>query len=95
MRLSLPDLDPGEAAAISLAVEMNATLMVDERDGRDAALACGLKIVGAIGILERAANEGLLPDLGSIYRRIRLMRFHVSDTVLKESLARHLAFRRK
>src|SRR5215216_5908940 len=46
--LSFPDLDPGESAAISLVLELNAPLMIDEQDGRAAALARGLVIVGAV-----------------------------------------------
>ncbi len=94
MPLLLPDLDPGESAAISLAVELHATLMVDERDGRKAAIAHGLKIIGAIGILERAANEGVIHDLKKIYDQIRLMRFHIGDAVLDDSLSRHGAFKK-
>lgn len=89
--LALPNLDPGESAAISLAVELHAILLVDERDGREAALAHGLQIIGAVGLLERAANVGLLKDLRQIHAQIRSLRFHVSDSVLSDSLARHLA----
>ena len=90
--LSMAELDPGEVAAISLAIELQATLMIDERAGRVAAESRGLKIVGAIGVLERAANEGLIADLQQLHDRIKKMRFHVGEDVLKKSLERHLAF---
>ncbi len=93
--LPLPDLDPGESAAISLAVELHAILMIDERDGREAALAQGVQIIGAVGILERAANDGLIEDLDAVYAQIKALRFHISKTVLSESLLRHSAFKQR
>jgi predicted nucleic acid-binding protein len=91
--LPLPHLDPGEAAAISLAVELGAPLLIDERDGRQEAQARGLTVIGAIGVLERAADVGLVPDLAAVDARIRGLRFHVADAILQASLARHLARR--
>ena len=92
--LPLPQLDAGEAAAISLAVETSSILLIDEQDGRAAALAHGLEIVGAIGVLERAANEGLIADLQQVHQKIRTLRFHVADAILNRSLARHFAQRK-
>jgi predicted nucleic acid-binding protein len=89
----IPNLDPGESAAINLAIELKAILMIDERDARAVASAKGIQIVGAIGVLERAANEELIPDLGLVYGQIKSLRFHVSDEILKVSLARHEALR--
>lgn len=91
----LPSLDRGEAAAISLAIELGAVLMIDELDGRQVALAMGLEIVGAIGVLERAANQGVLQDLSAVHAQIRALRFHISDAILQASLTRHFAFARK
>lgn len=86
--LSLPELDQGEVAAISLAVELNAVLMVDEQEGRRAATAQGLQIIGAIGVLERAAKLRLIDDLAAVYAQVRSLRFHVSDEILADSLRR-------
>ena len=92
--LSLPHLDAGEAAAISLAVELGAALLIDETDGRFEAQARGLIVIGAVGMLERAANTGLVPDLAAAHAAIRLLPFHVADSILQASLARHLAHRK-
>ncbi|HVS73452.1 MAG TPA: hypothetical protein VHQ47_19670 [Phycisphaerae bacterium] len=55
-----PGLDRGEAAAIALALEVQADrLLIDERDGREAAQ-LGIKTVGTLAILRDAALAGHL-----------------------------------
>jgi predicted nucleic acid-binding protein len=87
--LAISSLDPGETAAISLAVELGAPLLIDEKDGRKAAQAHGVTVVGAVGVLERAADLALVPDLAAVHAAIRSLPFRVADVVLDASLARH------
>jgi predicted nucleic acid-binding protein len=55
------DVDAGELEAICLAQEIKAAaLLIDDRAARNAAIRCGLAVVGTIGILEQAAARGLL-----------------------------------
>jgi len=55
------DLDPGEAAAIALAVELKANLLLlDERRGRTVAARFGLRFVGLLGLLIEAKRKGCL-----------------------------------
>jgi predicted nucleic acid-binding protein len=63
--LALADnLDPGEAAAIALALLRGADLLlIDDLDGRRAATARGLSIRGTLGVLVEATRAGLLPAL--------------------------------
>ncbi len=57
----IPDLHAGETAAISLARECHAELLViDEAQGRKAAGDRGLTVTGTIGVLEAAAKRGLV-----------------------------------
>lgn len=57
----IPLLDPGEIAAINLALEIRADLLlIDGSLGRKAAVARGIHIVGTIGILEQAADLTLI-----------------------------------
>lgn len=93
LRLALPTLDPGEVAAISLAIELAVPLLIDERSGRAVATAHGVSVIGAIGVLERAADTGLIPDLSAVHNLIRTLPFRVADSILQASLARHLANR--
>lgn len=57
-------LDPGETAALALAVEIHAdALLVDERRGHDVAVRIGLKTIGILGILLQAKSSGLIDAL--------------------------------
>ena len=56
------ELDPGEASAIALAVERQATLlMLDERKGVQVATRYGLRVQGVLGVLLRAKAQGMIP----------------------------------
>ena len=74
---------------------LRAALLIDERDGRTEAQARGLTVIGAVGVLERAADAGLIPDLAAVHATIRTLNFHVADAILNASLARHLANKAK
>lgn len=55
------NLDPGEANAIVLAQELQATqLLIDERLGRNEAKRQGLRVTGILGILLAAKGQNLL-----------------------------------
>lgn len=54
-------VDPGEAEAIGLALELNASLiLIDERLGRQLAKAYHLPIMGLLGVLKIAKGKGLI-----------------------------------
>src|SRR5687767_8972931 len=57
----IPLLHQGECEAIALALQLKADLLlIDDAAGRKAATERLLPIAGTIGILERAAGQGLL-----------------------------------
>ena len=89
--LPLPGLDLGERAAISLAIEIKAPLLIDELSGRRLAKEQGVDVIGAVGVLERAADVGLIADLAAVHQKIRSLNFHIGEEILTQSLARHLA----
>jgi len=56
------NIDPGEAEAIALALEVRADLLlIDERRGRAIAASYGLNMTGVAGLLVEAKHSGLLP----------------------------------
>ncbi|MGL5080901.1 MAG: DUF3368 domain-containing protein [Microcoleaceae cyanobacterium] len=58
------ELDPGEAEAIALAIELNADrLLMDERLGRAAAMRVGLQVTGVLGILIAAKRNNLIQEV--------------------------------
>lgn len=60
------ELDHGEAAAICLALQKRADLLlIDERRGRKAASRLGCRVVGVMGLLVEAKRQGLLSDVRS------------------------------
>lgn len=55
------ELDPGEAEAIALSLELAAdVLLIDEADGRQEAKKLGLEVTGLIGVLLEAKHDGLI-----------------------------------
>ena len=50
----------GEADSITLALEINALILMNERDGRNAAKSEGLKVKGSIGVLFDALREEVI-----------------------------------
>lgn len=89
----IPALHAGELAAISLARELKADLLlIDEVRGRKAAADRHIPYTGTIGVLELAADKGLL-DLQAAFERIKLTDFWISHELLDERLKLHLARR--
>ncbi len=68
----MEELDPGEAEAICLAVEVKADrLLIDEAPGRAAALREGVPIIGLVGLLVAAKNSGHLAAIGPVLQRLQ------------------------
>jgi predicted nucleic acid-binding protein len=65
-------LDPGERAAIALAVEhRNSLLIIDERRGREVARELGVRVTGTVGILLRAKQNALIASVRPLLDRLR------------------------
>ena len=86
-RLLAADLDPGEAAAIALALELSADLiLLDERDGRSAAERAGLRVTGVLGVLLRAKKDGQLPLIKPEIEALRTQAWFFLSSRLEESV---------
>jgi predicted nucleic acid-binding protein len=79
-QLLAASLDPGEAEAIALALELSADLiLLDERDARTAAEGAGLRVTGILGVLLRAKNDGQIQRIRSEVEALRTQaRFFLS-----------------
>lgn len=86
VRRLLEKLDAGESEAIVLAMEIGATtLIIDERAGREEAVAAGLMIVGTLGVLLRSKREGLVPVIDPLIDRLeKEIRFFVAPDLREE-----------
>lgn len=83
------DLDRGELEAISLAQEIQAdAILVDDRLARIAARRCGLIVTGTIGVLERAAELGLI-DLPEVIARLQRTNVRLDPELIQGVLARY------
>jgi predicted nucleic acid-binding protein len=82
------ELDRGEAAALAYAVETDADLiLLDEREGRQAARRHEIPVTGVIGVLLRAARQGEL-SLRDELDTLREAGFWISESLYEEVLAR-------
>jgi predicted nucleic acid-binding protein len=82
-------LDAGEAEALALAEELHAdVVLVDELAGREVARQCGFTVLGTLGILLRAKQQGLCPAVAPLLDRLqRDLNFFVSPS-LRQTILR-------
>ncbi|MGI8884972.1 MAG: DUF3368 domain-containing protein, partial [Pyrinomonadaceae bacterium] len=75
---------------IVLAEELNADVLVmDERSGREAALKRNLPVVGTLGLLERAAEKGLI-DFSATLQELKSNGFFMSPALEKDFIERDI-----
>jgi predicted nucleic acid-binding protein len=81
--------DRGEQAAIALALAMKADiLLIDDREGAALARQDGLAVTGTLGILDLAAQRGML-DLAAAFDRLKKTNFYYRQGLLDTLLARY------
>jgi predicted nucleic acid-binding protein len=79
-------LDSGERAAIALALDLKADLLLmDERAGAREARRLGLTVTGTLGILVRAAELGFV-KLASALDKLQQTNFRVAPEMIQELL---------
>jgi predicted nucleic acid-binding protein len=88
---ALSALDPGERQAIALAVQRQAALLIDDREGVLHAQKLNLEVIGTLAVLVRAAQRGWL-QLPEMFRRLRATSFrspvHLMARLLEEDALR-------
>ncbi len=80
-------VDPGEAEALALAVEHEASLiLLDEKRGRRRAEEIGLTVKGTVGILLEAKQEGLIDVIKPLLIQLKKNGMHLSESVINNAL---------
>lgn len=81
-------LDPGEAEAIALAKELKAELLlIDEKIGREFAVAEHIDCKGAVGILIDAKKKGLILSLKPLLDDlVTNLKFRLSERIYQLAL---------
>jgi len=83
----LRELDIGEASVIYTATRNGIdTVAVDEKAGRRIARIHGLKVTGSLGILIKAKQLKLIPNLGDCLTRMREHGIWISSDLVTQSL---------
>jgi predicted nucleic acid-binding protein len=79
------ELDPGEAAAISLAWlhRDKSLLIIDDNDGRKLCKALGLPVTGTAGLLFAAARRGVV-DFEDAFQRLQATSFRLRPAIIDE-----------
>lgn len=81
------DIDPGEASAITLALESKPSLLIlDDNKGRRAAQRLDLNITGTLGVFLKAKRAGIIPSIKPLLEKIQKTNFRYSKAVLQEIL---------
>lgn len=81
-----PPLDIGEVAVIRLALARNAEVLMDETAGRAASRRLGLPVIGTLGLLVLARQEGWIPRLAPLLRRLAAGGHYLSEPLITEAL---------
>jgi predicted nucleic acid-binding protein len=86
---SLEALDRGERSAIALGLSLNADLiLIDDRKGATVALNKGFEVTGTLGVLDLAADRGLV-DLVDVLDRLKRTNFRYRQGLFDALLKKH------
>ncbi len=87
--VAIEGLDEGETAAIALAESLHADLLlIDEREGFRVAMRRGLRVTGTLGILDLAAERGVV-DFAAAIIALERTSCRLPTTLLQTLLAKH------
>lgn len=81
-------LGKGEASAISLAVQLKASVLMDEKLGRNAARKLNLSVIGTAGVLLLAKKNGHIKKILPVIQELKQAGYYLSAELVKEILLR-------
>ncbi|MBC7899929.1 MAG: DUF3368 domain-containing protein [Saprospiraceae bacterium] len=79
-------VDSGEAEAIALASEKNCLLISDDKQARAAAKRLGVAVIGTVGLLVRAKQNGVISTVKPILDDLELNSFFIGRALREEAL---------
>jgi predicted nucleic acid-binding protein len=86
--VALAELDRGEAAVLQLALEQQIAMVgIDERKGRRAGAAAGLRVTGTLGLLGRAKTHGIVPAVRPYVDRMQARSIWFDEELVRRFLA--------
>ncbi|MFN0078401.1 MAG: DUF3368 domain-containing protein [Prosthecobacter sp.] len=85
-----PRLDTGESEALTLALSIKAdAVLLDEVAARDCASSLGIQVIGTLGLLVRAKQDGHIPLVAPLLRKLLVEgRFRASPALVHATLKR-------
>ena len=85
--LAVARLDEGERSALALALLRKAVVLVDERRGRACAAGLGLPVLGTLGLLIRAHDQGLVPRVRPLTEALLASGYFLARPLVDRALA--------
>lgn len=79
-------VDLGEAEAITLALETEALLLIDDLKGRRTARKMGVRVIGSLGVLALAKNRGLIDSVKPYVERLLAEGYYLNKKLIEEFL---------
>ena len=80
-------LDDGERSALALALLRRAVVLVDERRGRACAVDLGLHVLGTLGLLVRAREQGLIDRVRPLADALLASGYYLARPLIDRTLA--------
>ena len=82
-------LGPGESAALALTLaEADSWAVIDDWGARRCARSLSIPVIGTLGLVFLAKEEGSIPAARPVVERLRRSGRYLSDEVIREALAR-------
>lgn len=75
-------LDAGETAALSLALQLQAPVLMDERLGRRVAALHGIPVIGSAGVLLAAKQRGLIATIAPVLAQWQGQGYFLSERLV-------------
>ena len=86
--LMTESIDAGERSAIALAIEMLASVMIDERRGRRVARGLGRPVFGTFALLVRAREDGHIAMLRPLIEQLQTTNYYLPHDEINKVLVR-------